>query len=126
MLYTDDALCVSEHPEQTLRNELGKYFKLKEESIGPPKLYLGVNVRKVMLEHGVEAWAFESSQHVLQAVKNVEQYLNDCHHIGDTRFRIPAKANIPMRTLYRPELDTSPELVDKDALYYMSLIGVLR
>ena len=126
LLYTDDALCISEHPERTLQNELGKYFKLKEESIGPQKIYLGGKVRKVMLEHGVEAWAFGSSQYVLQAVKNVERYLNDCHCIGDTRFCIPAKANIPMRTSYQLELDTSPELVGKDAWYYMSLIGVLR
>ena len=31
-----------------------------------------------------------------------------------------------MRTAYRPELDTSPELGTRDASYFMSLIGVLR
>jgi hypothetical protein len=36
LLYTDDALVVSENPESILWNELGKYFQLKEESIGPP------------------------------------------------------------------------------------------
>ena len=39
-LYTNDAICVSNHPERTLREELGKYFGLKEGSVGPPKLYL--------------------------------------------------------------------------------------
>ena len=34
VLYTDDTLCISEHPDQVLREELGKYFKLKESSIG--------------------------------------------------------------------------------------------
>lgn len=126
LLYTDDALCISEYPERTLRNELGRYFKLKEESIGPPKIYLGGNVRKVMLEHGVEAWAFGSSQYVQQAVANVEKYLEDRRRLGDDRFKIPARANTPMRTSYRPELDTSPELIGQDASYYMSLIGVLR
>jgi hypothetical protein len=43
LLYTDDALVVSEKPESILRNELGKQFQLKEESIGPPKIYLGSN-----------------------------------------------------------------------------------
>ena len=126
LLYTDDCLCISEHPERTLRNQVGKYFQLKEESIGPPKIYLGGNVRKVTLENGVSAWAFGSSQYVQQAVKNVEKYLADCHANGDKRFSLPAKANTPMRTIYRPELDTSPELQDSDAVYYMSLIGVLR
>ena len=53
LLYTDDSLCISEHPERTLRNEIGKYFCLKEESIGSPTIYLGGNVRKVQLATGV-------------------------------------------------------------------------
>ena len=44
LLYTDDALTVSENPEKLLRDELGRYFELKEESIGPPKIYLGGHV----------------------------------------------------------------------------------
>ena len=47
LLYVDDALVVSENPESILRNELGRYFELKEESIGPPDHYLGGKVRKV-------------------------------------------------------------------------------
>ena len=39
LMYTDDALVVSDNAEQVLRNELGRYFTLKEESIGPPKIY---------------------------------------------------------------------------------------
>ena len=34
LLYTDDALAVSENGESILRNEIGKYFELKEASIG--------------------------------------------------------------------------------------------
>ncbi len=47
LLYTDDALIVGENAEKVLRNELGRYFSLKEESIGPPKVYLGGRMRKV-------------------------------------------------------------------------------
>jgi len=46
LLYTDDALVVSENGEHVLRREIGKYFELKEESIGPPQLYLGGRMRK--------------------------------------------------------------------------------
>jgi len=126
LLYTDDCLCVSEHPEKALRQGVGKYFKLKEASIGPPKIYLGGNVRQVELETGVLAWAFGSSQYVQQAVKNVETYLTDRKRLGDTRFRLPAKANTPMKTSYRAELDVSTELSTSDASYFQSLIGVLR
>ena len=71
MLYVDDVLVVSENAESILSNELGRYFELKEESIGPPDHYLGGKVRKVQLENGVNAWAFSSSQYVQTAVKKV-------------------------------------------------------
>jgi hypothetical protein len=123
LLYTDDALVVSENAEQILRNELGRYFTLKEESIGPPKVYLGGHVRKIKLDNGVECWAFSSSQYVQAAVKNVEEYLSKR---DDINWKLPTRAETPIQTSYRPELDVSPELQPIDAAYYMSLIGVLR
>jgi hypothetical protein len=123
LLYTDDALVVSENAEQVLRKELGRYFTLKEESIGPPKVYLGGHVRKVKLDNGVECWAFSSSQYVQAAVKNVEEYLAKRDNVN---WNLPTRAETPMQTSYRPELDVSPELQPTDAAYYMSLIGVLR
>ena len=41
LLYTDDCLVMSDQGEFLLRNYTGKYFNLKEESIGPPSKYLG-------------------------------------------------------------------------------------
>ena len=123
LLYTDDTLVISENAEHVLRNELGKHFTLKEESIGPPKIYLGGSVRKVQLDNGVECWSFSSSQYVQAAVKNVEDCL-DKHE--NPNWKLPKKAETPMQTSYWPELDVSPELNASDAVYYMSLIGVLR
>ena len=37
-LYVDDALVVSENAVSILRNELGRYFELKEESMDPRSL----------------------------------------------------------------------------------------
>jgi len=123
LLYTDDALVLSENAESLLRNELGRYFVLKEESIGPPKIYLGGGVRKVQLDNGVDCWAFSSSQYVNSAVKNVEEYLAKQEN---PRWKMPKKAETPLQTSYRPELDVSPELGPIEAAYYMSLIGILR
>ena len=120
LLYTDDVLAVGEHAEKMLREGIGKYFELKEESIGPPKLYLGGHVRKVVLENGTRCWAFSSSQYVQAAVKNVEEYLRKRGR------KLAPSAKTPLRSTYRPELDVSPELKTQDAAYYMSLIGVLR
>ena len=126
LLYTDDALCISENAEQVLRKEVGRYFELKESSIGPPKLYLGSNVREVELVNGVKCWAFGPSQYIQAAVRNVHDYLKNRHRKGDNRFSLPMRAQTPIRTSYRPELDTSPELGPIDSAYYQSLIGTLR
>ena len=120
LLYVDDVLVISERGEHVLRTGIGKYFELKEESIGPPDLYLGGRLRKVQLENGVKAWSFSSSQYVQQAVKNVEGYL-------ERRGRkLPTRADSPIPTSYRPELDVTAELEPSDAAYYQSLIGILR
>ena len=39
---------------------------------------------------------------------------------------MPSKADTPLSTTYRPELDVSRELNVADAAYYQSLIGILR
>ena len=77
LLYVDDVLVVSDRGEELLRKEIGKYFKLKENSIGPPKIYLGGHMRKVTLENGMKAWTFSSSQYVQASVANVERYLTE-------------------------------------------------
>ena len=102
----DDALVVSENAESILKNELGRYFELKEESIGPPDHYLRGKVRKVQLENGVYAWAFSSSQYVQTAVKNMEVYLDS----QDKCWKMPSKADTPLTTTYRPELDWNFEV----------------
>ena len=100
------------------------YFELKEESIAPPPpppppdQYLGGKVRK-----GVNPWAFSSSQYVQTAVNNVAAYLMS---EDSKRWKMPNKADTPLTTTYRPELDVSRELNKADAAYYQSLIGILR
>lgn len=120
LLYTDDCLVISDRAEKVLRDEIGQYFILKDESIGPPSQYLGGKLRQVKLNNGTDAWAFGSSQYVQAAVTNVEDYL------ATKGEKLVAKAPTPMSNGYRPEIDLSPELAEKDASYYYSLIGILR
>ena len=107
LLYVDDTLVVSVYAESILRNELRRYFHLKEESIGPPTVYLGGRVCKVQLENGVWAWSFSLSQYVQSAIKNVEEYIGKSEN---SHLKILSKAETPLMTSYRPELDVSPEL----------------
>ena len=68
LLYTDDIVVISENAEDILRTKVGKYFELKESSIGPPSIYLGARVRQVESDNVVKAWAFSPSQYVQAAV----------------------------------------------------------
>ena len=78
LLYVDNCLVLSEKAKDNIRKEIGKDFDLKEESIGPPDIYLGGKMRLVVLENGSKAWAFGSSQYIQNAVKNVKDYLKGC------------------------------------------------
>ena len=120
LLYVDDALVISHHAERVIRTEIGKYFYVKENSIGEPSLYFGNKVSKVILENGIKAWSFSSSQYVQAAVNNVESYLKSK---GKS---LATKAASPFTTGYRPEIDVSEELNATDAAYYQSLVGILR
>ena len=120
LLYVDDVLVISERAEAILRKEIGKYWEIKEGSIGPPTKYLGGKLREVELANGTKAWAFGSHQYVCAAVKNVQD------HLDKKGLKLPYKAPNPLSTEYRPEIDVTPELGEADASYYHTLIGVLR
>ena len=123
LLYVNDALVVSENAESILQNELGRYFHLKEESIGPPMVYLGGRVCKVQLENGVWAWSFSSSQYVQSAIKIVEENVG---RPENPHLKIPLQVETPLTMSYRPELDVFSELTSRDSTYYQSLIGIVR
>ena len=67
----------------------------------------------------MESWAFSSSQYVQAAVKNVEEYVKDKYNL-----KVPSRAETPIQTLYRPELDASMDLTPVLEYYYISLIGI--
>ena len=95
-----------------IRNEIGKYFHLKEESIGDPSQYLGGKLRKVKLDNEAEAWDFGSKKYVEEAVNNLVTYLEKRNR------RLASKAPTPLSSGYRPEIDISPELEAEEASYY--------
>jgi len=119
MLYADDTLSIGPNSMENLM-ELNKHFKLMEPSIGPPKLYLGRKISKVIMDDGVWAYNISSSQYVQEVVANVEKDLKERGAV------LKRNATSPLSGEYRPELEQSPELSPKDAAYYQSLIGILR
>ena len=89
LLYVDDALSCSCSPKEVLTAELGKFWKMKKDSIGPPNIYVGNKVSKVTLANGVKCWSFSSAQYVIAAVNNIERYLKTANQ------SLPKKAPIP-------------------------------
>ena len=64
LLYVDDCLVILENGENILTQEIGRYFKLKEGSVGPPPIYLGGTMREVTIENGTKCWSLGSSKYV--------------------------------------------------------------
>ncbi len=52
LLDVDNFLVILERAESVLRKEIGKFFVLKDESVGPPSMYLGGKLRQVELLNG--------------------------------------------------------------------------
>jgi hypothetical protein len=75
LLYVDNVIVISENVERVLREEIGRQWTLREESIDPPSKYLGGKLREVTLTNGMKAWAFGSSQYIHKAVNNVVNHL---------------------------------------------------
>ena len=65
-------------------------------------------------------WYLSSEKYVKSAVENIEQILQKGNQ------KLPSKCKTPLSSLYRPELDTSPELKESGLQRYQELIGVLR
>ena len=120
LLYTDNVLVISDTGEKTLWDGIGKYFQLKEESIGEPKIYLGGHMRKVTLENGQAAWDFGSYQYYQAAVDNVGTFP------AENGAKLPSRVETPIQTSYCPELDISAELKPTEADYFQFLIGNLQ
>ena len=118
LCYVDDVLSVSADPLTTLKG-LQATFKLKDDRIEEPEMYLGARLGKMMVE-GMECWTMSAETYVTSSVKNVEEVL------AKRGLRLPTKCYTPLPSDYHPELDTSDELKSDGVQYYQELIGVLR
>ena len=119
LVYVDDILHLSHDTKPTM-DALGKLYLLREDACGEPKRYLGANVGKYQLPDGREVWSMSSNDYIKNAVKNLEETL------ALESMKLKGKADRPMPSDYRPEIDVSPLLSDELANRYQNLIGVLR
>jgi hypothetical protein len=123
LVYVDDLLILS-HETSTIVNAIKKLYRLKDDVIGPPKTYLGEQVKQTTLPYDTSKtqWAASAEQYIKNAVTTIEQKLaRDGMKLNSRKY-----ASTPLSNGYRPELDYTPLLSDEAANFYQQLIGILR
>ena len=103
LTYVDDVLCLSHDPMSTMKG-IQEKFKLKDDKIEEPDVYLGASLSKMNNESGHACWAMSSDKYCAAAVANVTEVLEK------KGLRLPSKCLTPLSNGYRPEMDTSPEM----------------
>jgi hypothetical protein len=73
LCYLDDILSISDNPKATL-TDLTTVFKLKDDKIEPPHIYLGAQLDKMFIGDA-ECWSMSAEKYVTASVKNVEESL---------------------------------------------------
>lgn len=121
LVYVDDILCVSHDPKPII-DQIDNHYKVKPDSVGEPKIYLGANIARSTIPmdpSGIYYWSMSADDYLEECVKNVWLTLE-----MEGRKLKPEKNPFPHA--YRPELDVSDELDDDDTNRYQQLIGVLQ
>ena len=113
-----DNILVISHKAKDALNAVQAIFKLEDDKIEPPDMYLGATL-SVMEDDGVRGWCMTSDKYVKAAVENVEQELARVNQ------GLPSKCKTPMTARYRPVRDVSAELTSVGVQRYQELIGVL-
>ena len=72
--YVDDVLVISKEAGPILAR-IGKHFKLKAVSVGPPPNYLGTNLRLTRLPNGIVAWVMSPSQYMKESTKCCKKHV---------------------------------------------------
>ena len=118
LCYVDDVLAISEDVTKVLQG-IQAIFKFKDNKIVCPKVYLGAQLDN-MTVHGFDGWTMSSQKYIKAAIDTMEEVL------AKTDQRLPTKCGTPLKSGYRPELDTSPELKQDGLQRYHELIGMLH
>ena len=103
---------------------MGDTFTLKDDKVEAPTDFLGAQVKHRTIPRTQEgythAWSFQSKKYVESSIKNVEM------NATERGLSLPKRVQGPLSHGYKPELDTSPELDQKDTQWYQEMIGILR
>ena len=119
LCYVDDVLSISHKPKETMKGIQSK-FKLKDDKMEEPDVYLGAELSHMDNEQGDLCWAMSSEKYCIAMVKNVEETM------AKKGLRLPSKCVTPLKHGYKPELDCTGELKADGPQWYQEMIGSLR
>jgi hypothetical protein len=74
LCYVDDVLCISHNPEKSMKR-IQDDFKLKDDKMEPPDVYLGASISKMNIASGKTCWTMSPKLYVKAAAANVEEDL---------------------------------------------------
>ena len=98
-------------------------YYLKDGSVGPPKIYMGAEIKKYQVRSGKSHWSMSSTQYVKNVINTVEGLLKD----EDRQLRkVKLAGKHPFQDGYLPELEQRNELIPELASSYLQFIGILR
>ena len=68
LVYVNNVLCISDKPQLTM-NRLQAKFKLKDDKVEEPTIYLGASLSKMTNNKNKSCWAMSSNTYCAAAVK---------------------------------------------------------
>ena len=113
MCYVDDVLSISKDPSK-ITDCLKSTFKLKDNKVDAPDIYLGAELSQMINEDGDYCWAMSADKYCQAAVNNVEQVLRKKSR------KLPTRCVTPMSSNNRPENDITPELKSEGMQWYQA------
>ena len=108
--------------------ELHESYNVRENTIKPPDIYLGADIKLVTINDGTKAWTIGFETYVKGAVKNVKARLQgDGYRFNSKLSSTKYSAKQPfLTTEYRPELDTLTKCNDEQTQFFQNIIDILR
>jgi hypothetical protein len=101
---------------------IASFYRLKDNSVSKPSVYLGAQIRKHRLPDNPSKvmWSMSAEKYLKEALRNLDAIL-----LHENK-QLPTKVVTPLTHNYRPELDVSPLLDSTHHTLYMQLAGVLH
>ena len=105
-VYVDDILALSHQAESVIK-EIAQFFKTKESSIKPHKIYLGTNTSRLQLPDGHEVWVTFPQTYVKNSIKVIKKLLDK----DSNSYALKSKVSNPFPTGYKPEVVLQMNLI---------------